>query len=540
MNAPRPARDRVVSLVLLLGVVAMLGVRLHVLDDDFPNPDLAGIVYEAELILDGGRPHVDTVGIKPPGAFVMVAAVIAALGRSLEAVQLAHALWLLLGGLGVWWAARALHDREDEPQLGPRCAAIATAVYLVSAAMFSYNYSSWMTPAHALAVGMAMRGLRRDSSRWQLGAGALALVAFVVIQRAAVLGLLLPALWMWARRRGWPGARPRVFALWILGAAAAVLPWVVWYADALDTLWGALVPVATALDYRAAAGGGSATSLVRGLGLVATVFWFPLSLVVLAAVASRLDAARDDRGLWVPGVAWLLVSVLGTSLGGMRFFLHYLVQYAPAFGLLAGHPALARLGARAMPPVAARGARVLASVLAVAGIAQLVEIGLGKGHRYEAMARRLSGGQTASQAAGAHIRQRSAPDDTIFAWGWTAWRVYYWAQRRSPSRVYRPLGAVTTFNTNTAFDPGRNIEFRDGPLARELIEAFDRHPPRYFVLSPSMVQTFGARPDPLHDFVALRDRLAADYIPEAQFGDLRLFRRRTVAPGTTPPPLHER
>jgi len=522
-------RDRARLLVLVLGVVAMLGVRLHVLDDELPNPDIAGIVYNAELILDGGLPYVDTAEIKPPGAFVLAAISIAVLGRSLEALQLWHAIWLLLGGLGMWWAARAIYDEDDEPQLGPRCAAVAVAVYLVSVAMFSYNYSSWMTPASALAVGATLRGLKRDRGRDHVVAGAFALLAFVTIQRAAVLALLLPALWFWARRRRWPGARPRAFGLWVLGASLGLSPLFIGYALAGEatTLLGALLPLSVAADYTSVAQQSGVGIVLAVFVQLVKVFWFPVGLIVLGLVA--LSGERDRAwSSFVPAALWLLASIVGAGLGGARYYLHYLVQYAPALALAVGHPALIRMVGRASSASTEGRVRVrlLSLGVAVLVLAQFVEIGLGQGHRYEAMARRLTGGLTAAQAAGAHIRERTSSDDTIFVWGWTAWRVYYWAQRRSPSRVYKPLGSLTTFNTNTAFEPGSGIVFRDGPLARELVEAFDRNPPEYFVYSPSMVQAFGARPDPIEGFEALRERISADYLPEAQFGDLRLFRRR--------------
>ncbi|MEM9463336.1 MAG: hypothetical protein AAGF11_54845 [Myxococcota bacterium] len=531
----QPAKlDRVVVLVLVLGAIAMLGVRLHVLDDDFPNPDIAGIVYNAELILDGGRPYVDTVEIKPPGAFLWAAISTGLLGRSLEALQLAHLLWLALGGLGVWWAARALYDRDrndDDERIGPRCAAVATATYLVSAAMFTYNYSSWMTPASALAVGMALRGLRRGTGAWSVGAGAMAMLAFVTIQRAATLGVVLPGLWWWARRRGWSGARLRAPAGWLLGAGLALLPLGLWYADARGELGRALFPVATGLDYAAAAEGSVLSTVALACVQLVTVFWFPVGLVTLAGLAAWREPSRGpsrDLGRWIPGLLWLIASMIGAGLGGLRFYVHYLVQYAPALALLAGHPALVRAGTRAMGASAPRFSRVVLTLAVLLGLGQLVEIGLGQGHRYEAMARRLEGGQTAAQAAGAHIRRHSAADAPVLAWGWTAWRVYYWSRRRSPSRIYKPLGSITTFNTNTAFDSGTGLRFRDGPYAAELIEAFDRDPPAYFVYSPSMVQTFGAQPDPLYEFGELARRIERDYWPEAQFGDLVLHRRRVT------------
>ena len=103
-------------------------------------------------------------------------------------------------------------------------------------------------------------------------------------------------------------------------------------------------------------------------------------------------------------------------------------------------------------------------------------------------------------------------------------------RRRSPSRVFKCLGNVTTFNGNTAWSVGPGPRFRDGPAARQLIADFDRRPPAYVVYSPSMVQTFGAAVEPLRQFTALDARLRRDYVPEAQYGDLTLLRRRSPAP----------
>ena len=530
-------RDRVVLLVLVLGVVAMLGARLHVLDDEFPNPDIAGIVYNAELILDGGRPYLDTLEIKPPGAFLLTAASISLLGRTLEALQLFHALWLALGAVGIWWAARAIADDEAEPQLGPRCAAVGVAVYLVSAAMFSYNYSSWMTPAYALAVGAALRGMRRGSGWHQVLAGAAALAAVLIIQRAAVLAIVLPGLWIWARRRGWPGVHPRLWVQWIGGALLVGIPLVLWFGvGEAGLLFSGVVPVGVGLDYAASADGSAFGSAIAALPQLAEEFWWPVGLVTLAAIATATSRNRDF-GAWFPGLLWLAASIIGAGLGGGRYYLHYLVQYAPALALLAASPALVRAGQTAArePEADTAGserlrARIVMALAVVISVAQLGEIGLGEGHRYEAMARRLKDGKSAAQAAGAHIRAQTTEDDTIFAWGWTAWRVYYWAQRRSFSRVYKPLGSLTTFNTNTAFEPGQGIEFRDGPIAEQVLVEFDANPPAYVIYSPSMVQAFGAKHEPLEDYVGLRDRITRDYVPEAQFGDLRLLRRRPTAP----------
>jgi len=524
-DAPAPRGDdarRRSAVIVALGVVAFLGERLHVLDDEFPNPDIAGIVYNAELLLRGGLPYVDTVEIKPPGAFELAALSIAMLGRSLESLQLVYGLWLLVGAWAVGWAAQAVY--ADDGATRRESTAIAAMVALVAMGMFSYNYSGWMTPASAIAVGAALRGLRANRLQWSVLAGAGACLAVMTIQRAVVLALVLAIVWLWARRQKLPGARWTAVLAWIVGALAMALvvamPWIA--AGRLGTLIAALAPWSVARDYSSASSGGL-TVLPSVARQLVVVFWFPLGVVALAGYA----AVRERRGgwaPWIPGVAWLLLSIVAAGIGGSRFYLHYLVQYAPALGLLAGHPALLRR-------VHARD-RVLAAVLGALVLAQLVEIGRGRGHRYEAMARRLQGGRTAAQSAGAHIRERTPASATVMAWGWTAWPIYYWSERRSATRVYKPLGTLTTFNTNTEFGSGAGPVFRPGPIADEVIADFDREPPAYFVYSPSMVDAFGARPDPLEQFTELRERLEADYVVEAQYGDLRLMRRRDQGPAS--------
>jgi hypothetical protein len=510
------ARDRARSVTLALAVVAFVGVRLHVLDDEFPNPDIAGIVYNAELLLRGGLPYVDTIEIKPPGAFELVALCIAMTGRSLEAIQLCYALWLALGAWAVGWAARAVYAGDDDDARWSR--AVASAVALVAMGMFSYNYSGWMVPASAIGVGAALRGLRSDRLAWSILAGAATCLAVLTIQRAMVLAVLLPGVWLWARRGGLPGARPTVVLAWIGGGLAmttmVATPWLV--GGRLDALVAGVAPWTVARDYAASSSGGGVVVVPAAAWQLVRVFWFPVGLVAVAVVAAVHDR-RDRLASWVPGALWLVLSIAAAGIGGMRFYLHYLVQYAPALALLAAHPAaIRRLRAAHRPALVVVGLLV---------VAQLVEIGVGRGHRYESFARRLRDGRTAAQAAGAHIRERTASDATVMAWGWTAWPIYYWSDRVSATRAYKPLGTLTTFNTNTEFGDGAGPVFRPGPYADEVIATFDRAPPAYFVYSPSMVMAFGAEVDPLEQFTALRDRLRARYVPEAQYGDLQLLRR---------------
>lgn len=513
-------------LILAIGAVLFVGVRVHVLDDGIPNPDIAGILYNADGLLQGALPYVDSMEFKPPGAFVLVAGIFAVFGRGLVTLQLMHALWLLVGAAGVAVIARHL-ARDTEAPVAKTSVAIAVAVYLCHAPMFTYGYAAWMVVPSVWAVAAALVGLHEGRMRWHVLAGVAAMLAYVTIQRAAVLGVLMAAMWLLARRRKTGGGTRDALLGWAAGATVVLGALMVPYIPGghVGVLLEALFPFGFASRYVEGVQTAWLSTVAMAVGQLLGTFWFALALIAVGAVTSRRCPVRgtaDD--VWWLGLAWLVASVCAAAIGGGRFYLHYLVQYVPALAVLAGHPALARALLGGETP----GRHTTLVRLAVGALtaAQLVEIGLGAGHRYEAKARRLEDGRTAAQAAAAHIRDHTAPADPIACWGWTAWPVYYWAQRRAPGRIYKPLGSVTTFNANTAFAEGRPITLTPGAMTEQYIAEFDRNPPAYFVYSPSFESTFGARPDPLQQFAPLLERLGRDYVPDAAYGDLRLFRRR--------------
>ena len=95
-----------------IGAVAaavFLWVRAQRWLDDFPNPDAAGIAYEADRIREGAWPYLDVVEVKPPGAFFLAAlAFDTFFGRSVAALQMLHALLVAGAGVLLWAAARRL------------------------------------------------------------------------------------------------------------------------------------------------------------------------------------------------------------------------------------------------------------------------------------------------------------------------------------------------------------------------------------------------------------------------------------------------
>ncbi len=515
MNDPHAQLRRITaalpSLLVGLGLALFASIRMQVFDTEVPNPDISGILYNADGLLRGELPFVDNAEFKPPGSFYLVAASFWALGRDLDALQWFYSGWLLIGlpavALGV--PARA----------GKIARALALFVYLYYAGMFTYNYTAWMMPVYAWAYAGIVRSLSARSLGWALGAGLASTLAFGIMQRAGVIGAVALVLFLaQARRDGPPWT---VLLGWVAGAGLGALLFGVPYLvrGEFGTLLEAMVPLSLVSEYTHRADGGFFAGVVHLPALLAETFAAALALVVAGSVVSWTQRDRDLG----PGALFLVASIVGTGLGGGRFYMHYLPQLVPALAVLVGATALGRtMGEASHSP-----RRRSAAMLGVAAIALgcVYTVATGDGHRYEARARRLGDGKSAAQAAGAHIRARTGPGDTIYGWGWTAWRVYFWADRRAPGRYYKALGRLTTFNSNTEFDAGGDIVFTPGEHATAFITDFDAHPPTYVVISPSFTASFGARRDPLEAFEALRERLQRDYRAEAKYGDLLLLRR---------------
>ena len=223
MPDSRPAIQRLVPwIVAAVGLLLFVSIRIQLFEDEVPNPDISGILYNADALLRGELPYVDNAEFKPPGSFFVAAASFAIAGRSLGALEVTYALWLLLGAPAMAIAALAhatAAKRSDPPSYAARVgAAVAVALYLYYAAMFSYNYTSWMLPAYAWAYAGLARSLRSPGWTWPLVTGVASAVATLMMQRGAVIGPLALGLLVLPRSRGPEVKRARLIVGWLAGA----------------------------------------------------------------------------------------------------------------------------------------------------------------------------------------------------------------------------------------------------------------------------------------------------------------------------------
>lgn len=518
------------------------------------NNDVAGIVYNADIILHGGLPYVDSIEIKPPASFFLVAGIFAVAGRSVEVLHFASLLWLILGALGVGWAARELYgDFAPGRAVWPVLAAV---VYLVAGAKFAANYSSWMATPYAWSVALTLVALRVGGWRWHAAAAGMACTAYLFKNHAVVLGAFIIFSWLWARHRQFKGARGYAWPAWLAGIAVALSPWLLLYArrSALGPLLRGILPFEQADRYVARVIDAGPIEVVVGLsGQAYRAFPAAMSLsifVVIVLFVSRNQSTfeRERLGTYPPVFPQLLLvalSVLGCGLGGMRYYAHYLIQYAAGLALLAAHPLpyyswrqswkalefeVLRPLQLSWPPVGsmARSRRRLQVFIVLLAIIPC----LGVGSRF---ARVFNGREGRDyrpgrdpERIGAMIRARSEPTDRVFCWGWRTWSVYFWAERRSPTALYKSLGTLTEFNNNGKFEPAkaerdRFLDFYPGPVADDLLVTFRQRPPKFLVRARRFFP--GMLNDPIEQFPALQAIWTDEYRLVEDFRHMQLYER---------------
>jgi hypothetical protein len=496
------------------------------------NPDIAGILYSADVILDGGLPYRDTLDLKPPGSFFLVAGVFRLVARELWAVHAAYLAWVSLAAPAIWVAGRALYG--DSPR-GKLASSVGVLLYCVSAGAFDLNYSQWMATPYAWAFALALVGVRTGRRVYPFAAGALVAVAYAFKHQAVVLGVMFLLLLVWGRRRGEPGAHGRALVSFTLGGLGGLLPLGIVYAlgGALPDLMQGLFPIGEAARYSSVAVPVDSPftllfrvphQQIRGfpLQLVASLAAV-LGVVVLRRRGAEAPAAAHEAAAapMAPQLAFYALGIVACGLGGLRFYAHYLIQCLPALALLGAHPAAWWwLAPRSLPR--SKGASLLGRVhllalLTILGV-MLVQIPLRKSAIVD------NYGEPSVEQAGAYIRARTEPGDTIVVWGWSGWGVYYFADRRSPSRVFKMVGQVTTYNDNSRLSRGRSLEFVAGPVADQLVADVLEKRPAFFVRAAPFFP--GTRRDPLDDFAALRQVLERDYVSVEVFDKLTLYERR--------------
>lgn len=511
---------RKVLLVSLLLNALWLG--RGVIEPGFRNLDVTGIVYNARLLLAGDLPYLDSVEVKPPGAFLLVAPALWLLG--LRGVWLLAVVWGALTSLAAGALAKACYG----DRWGRRVALLHAAASVV-ANDADINYSFWMALPFTLAAAAAARATRARTE-WHYAvcwsfAGALALLAVSIKPSAWPLLFLFFALWL---RELWRRELVRALALPAWGACGAMLaallialPFLA--QGRLDVLGAGLRKVQSfgseyvGLVVRGAGGYLNAA----GIGMQCLPDQLPgmLGVALLGCLPGRFGL-RGSRLGFVPWV-FLLGALLGVTMT-LRFFTHDNAQLWPALAVISLRPS--GMVARLFVALEARGREkwvrwlpvTLGLLAALPGLWERFWL-----HWYFVNNDRHVAGICAK------MKPLLRPEDTVLAWGWQAWSVYEHCGRRAPGGVYKTIGTLTTLNTNTCNRGYGRLQLRQGAITERFMHELEQQPPG-MILWSTYHQDMGG--DPLDDWAALSALLEQKYVMAASEKQLIAYVRRDRLP----------
>lgn len=314
--------SKAVYLVLLVACLTLL-VATALLTP--VSNDAGTYLTQADGILAGRLPYRDTFDHKTPGIYVLFAAVLAATGQSLVAVQLVQALSIAVTAALIahlaWrlWSATA--------------GALAGLLLLYGGAAYAGTHlttEAWvgLCTAGALLVLLRQPTTRLTNGDWLAAGGLIGLSA--LFKQTGLLTLAAFGLWAWLTADGWKVVLRRW--LWLLAGCA--LPLAVTAAlfaaqGALPDLWRDTIWVNVTAYPRQSLSvllRGNLTNLrafpVLAIGLLAGLLFHPPSL-------RRQGQHQAETLLWLTLVSGLLPLL-------HRYYGHYLLQPLPPAAMLAG------------------------------------------------------------------------------------------------------------------------------------------------------------------------------------------------------------
>jgi hypothetical protein len=518
------AGARAFAYIVLAAFVCHLVGHLHgIVHPSFLNLDVAGIVYNARLLLAGRLPYVDSIEIKPPGAFILVAPWLALGG--LRAVWIVSAFWATATSVATGWLGGICWGKRWQ---GWICLLHAGGAVL--AAEGDINYSFWMTLPLTLSAGFAAAAVverRRTITRalW-FGAGAALTFAVLIRPSAASLGLLLAAIWVYERREStW-----REIGMHVLAAAVGAIA-VVLLVSLPFVQNGNLEAVVSGYANVRRYANDSVASIVIGaggrwpatfIGLQCLPEQLPLGHLLLAVAMLPLGRyGRDEDRRPRAFIAWGfgLAVLIGITLT-LRFFAHDNAPLWAAYSILVLRPAgaLSRLLVyarrwRAGAEMAALGLGTVATLTSLRGLIWQNRFMQNNDDRVAELCRRLE----------PHLGKK----DSVLAWGWTAWGVYEHCHRWAPGPVYKDLTNVTTVNTNTCNRGYELMRFKQGPLADRYLADLQRGRPALILVSDYYKGMGG---DPLDEWHDARIFIREHYVTIDSVGEFRALLRADLAP----------
>ena len=541
-----------ISLAIICGLGIHFCIRYPALSlTYFHNEDTAGITYSAHLIMQGDLPYIDTVEMKAPGSFFLLAQWWSWFGVSLESAQTLMFMWSFLAACGIalgsWFLYHSIWTAG--------CSGLLYIYLAPFTDSIDINYGAWMITPYIFAASF-LWWIYRDNYQpppetethktnnyskisWgrkqltvHLGLGLLiALSALMKRQGAAIFPL---ALWLvYSVSANKHKALTYLIGGTCIGFTLFFIPY--WQKGHLlegienyffsKSGWDYLASniVETKVNI---------SSKVHKLprlwdGIVGTPIHLPIgtalsSLVLVYTLVERWQTKQyqensemessdfiDTRLLGYLGI-FALLSFTGTALG-LRFFKGYYLQMLPALIWIGTYPSVWRR-------VFTLSRTLLSSKLRTKGLLQKVIIvlfitslpfalsiswsHLNKARRMRSAPLYLPTMQI--REISQEIKANTQREDKIWVWGRWAWPSYFYTERQSATRYFKNLGVLTTQLTNTWNPNRKSLPTRFNPHSpwKEAIKELEANPPQWIIC---------AKNESFRDFKALRQLLSQRY-----------------------------
>jgi hypothetical protein len=480
----------------------------------FHNEDTAGITYSADLILRGGLPLVDTVEMKAPGSFFLLAGWWSMVGRSLENAQLLAVIWSYLATLGIGVGTWVLY-RSTWATLFSMLMYISLAPFTDS---IDINYGAWMiTPYIWSACGLwwviRQRSLseKETDHHWLIIGCLIATAALMKRQGAALFPLALFIIY-WGPRRGKQ-----------LGKLSTGLAFMFGLFFSYYALKGHLFEGVSHYFLSRSGWAYLASSVVSSShdmistppklprlwdGLYGLPYHLPISF--LFAIFSQLVAWRSDQepvqhspsqtSISKASLLWIFVglSFCGTALG-LRFFKGYYLQLLPGLIWLSVNPSswlkvltlLQRLKGMKIKGNRMMLCITLCGVICLPFALKQSWLHLNKTLKMRSSALYLPTIQVYQISEYINLtkdQQNEKPNQdslSLWVWGRWAWPAYFYTQAHSPTRYFKNLGVLTTQLSNT-WNPSRKstpTQFDPHSPWRQAINELNAHPPQWILVA---------------------------------------------------------
>ncbi len=492
----------------LVVVAVVLLLRAGFMGLPFGDPDLGGIAYNAELLLEGHAPYRDSFEQKLPGTFLLWAAIFGVGGRGPTSIAVASLVWYACLALMVHYISRSLWGEG-----AAFAAAILYALFSSSAAVAGTipNYETWMTLPLLLGFFLVLGWMRTGSLSALLGAGAAASAGLLMKQQAVFNVALLAVGVFWV---GWR-RRSRVFggltSVSLLAAGGVIPVFGVLVFLLAKGAWAELVEClhprglavySTAAPWRVVWELGAKQT--RQVMLEGFALWV-LGLSGAALLLRRSSSVQGEKRWLVLG--WGAASFAGV-VAGVRFFGHYYQQFLPFLAMGA-----ASFWATVRPRLRSGVGVLLALTVLLSGWRTIVVSERVLWWRVKNIVTGSHVPPSLSQRVAAYLSSRTSSDESIYVWGHGE-DIYHLAGRFAPTRYYKywvflnppPIGARRLTANRAA-----------GSYLSEFLTDLNARAPRFIVLDPRWSE---ASPDLVPEFARF---LRRRYRPVRRFESVQVW-----------------